>query len=226
MVVHLRHRWYLIVSMLALGAWLVVRDDASGGALVIAAVMLLGAVAAFRIRIVADTVGLTVVNLGWPRRIRWTEVSGLRVQPDGKWWSMGDDSLEIRLKDGRRVRARALATSTATGYSGWAADKIVGELRRRLAEANGETTDEAEARALEEALRAAETGNYAPFWELAYDDRIRPETLWGRVDELAAHGRVDLDALDRSGPRVSRSVRRYMARRYPEIAAELDEDGR
>jgi hypothetical protein len=223
MVIRLRNRWLAAASPLGAGVLLFWRGDAFEIGL--APVCLLGSLVALRMRVGADRSGLTVVNLAWPRRIRWEEIGGFSIRGLG-WWATGNDSLEIRLKDGRRVRAWALSTNPSTGYSAWAADKMLDELRLRLAEANGETTDEADARVLDEALRAAEAGDYVPFWDLAGDDRISPETLWARVDELATRGRLDRDALERSGPKLSRSLKRYLVRKHPEIAAELDESRR
>jgi hypothetical protein len=46
--------------------------------------------------------------------------------------------------------------------------------------------------------------------------------LWKRVDELAAEGRIDEDALRRSGPQLSRSATRYLAKRHPELLEDAD----
>jgi hypothetical protein len=222
-IIRLRNRWLAALSPFAAGVLLLWRGDAF--LIGLAVVSLLGSVVALRMRVVADRSGLKVVNLAWPRRVRWEEIRGFSIRGFG-WWAAGNDSLEIRLKDGRRVRAWALSTNPSTGYSLWAVEKMLDELRLRLAESNGETTDQADARGLDEALHAAEEGDYVPFWDLVNEDRISPEMLWARVDELAARGRLDRDALERSGPKLSRSLKRYLARKHPEIAAELDEGPR
>ena len=76
----LRHRWSVVVVMLALGIGSVVRNNGSGSGVGLAALCLLAILVTLRMRVVADDAGLKVVNLGWPKRFRWEEISGFGIR--------------------------------------------------------------------------------------------------------------------------------------------------
>ena len=179
----------------ALGAFALVdhRFDVAG--FVLAALTVVPVVVAFRMRLAADDSGVTIINLSRRVRIPWTEIEGFRMG-----WLRLSSCLDVRMTDGNRVHAWVVTTTGGGAYSQDDANALVSELRRRLALARGESPDRADARALEDALGAAERGDYEPLGELAMDDRIDPAELWRRVEELADQGRIDLHDLRRSAP--------------------------
>jgi hypothetical protein len=220
-VIRARSRWPILVVSVAVGGGYVLHDGLGTGGYVLLALLLLAIVAAFRMRVAADASGVTVVNLALPVRTPWREIDGFGMR-SSSWRYSYSNSLVVRLGDGRGVRGWALTTDGIAAYSQQDVDAALSELRQRLADANGETIEAADARAMQAALVAAAEGNYAPFWELAGDFRVPPRELWKRVDELAAEGRIDEDALRRSGPQLSRSARRYLAKRHPEILEDAE----
>lgn len=215
MVIRARSRWLILVAGALMGGGYALRHHGHGaGAYWPAAVLAVAVLAAFRMRVAADDSGLTIVNLAWPRRIRWQEIEGFGM---GSWrYSPGNDSLVVRLKNGKRVRGWALTNYGVAGYSPTFVDAALDDLRRRLAEANGETAEAADARAMQAALGAAEAGDYARFWDLARD-LTDSEELGRQVEERGAEGRIDVSALRRAGPQLSRSAKRYLARKHPEL---------
>jgi Bacterial PH domain len=215
-VIRLRSRWLVLGVFAGLGVYALAHYDLRADGYVWAALALIPIVVAFRMRVAADDSGVTIVNFGWPMRLPWPEIDGFGMRTGQ------NHCLEVRTRHGRRVRGRALSTTGIAAYSEGQAQAVVDELRRRQAQANGETTEAADARAIEEALSAAEARNYVPFWDLAGDFRVAPEELWRRVDELAAQGRIDEGALRSSGPQLSRPVKWYLARKHPELLDDAD----
>jgi hypothetical protein len=152
--------------------------DATG--VLYVALALVPVAVAYRMRLAAYESGVTIVNFGLRRSIPWAEVEGF-----GMGRSAMSRCLEVRLTDGRRVHARALTTTGGAAYSETEANTFVSELRRRLALARGEDPDQADARALEGALRAAERGDFDPLDQLALEQRIDPAEVSGRIDREA-----------------------------------------
>ena len=129
--------------------------------------------------------------------------------------------LDVQRTDGGVTHARALTTTGARAHSQSEANVAVAELRRRLALARGEDPGRADSRALEEALRAAESGDFDPLGQLALEERIAPTELWNRVDELVDQGRIDRQALQRAAPPLKLSwwMKIFVGRKTRELIA-------
>ena len=86
----------------------------------------------YRLRIVADDHGITVVNYASTRQLRWGEISGIDSRP-------GYSSIVIHLKDGSMVMAKALQKSNLMRLLGSGArfDQVVSQLNAELAERTG-----------------------------------------------------------------------------------------
>jgi len=218
-VIRLRSRWLVLIVLGAIATASLVREHFSAGSFVLAGVLIALILLAFRMRIEADDSGVTIVNFFLPVFIPWREVDGFRMA-----WSVQTRCLEVRRRSSRRVRGWALNNMGVGGLLGSSEGQIqaaIDELRRWQAQANGETVETVDARAVDEALRAAENGDYAPFRNLLGDDfRVFPDELWERASELAARGRIDMEALRASGPKIPRSVTRYIAEKHPDIPDE------
>lgn len=191
-------RWVAVLTLGGVAAFMLIAYRGAVG-VVLAGILLVAIVIAVRMRLVADDSGITIVNYGFPHRIPWSEIEGFRMG-----WSHRSNSLDVRLAHGEGARARVVTTSGGAAYSQGEADALVTELRRRLAAAHGEDPERADARALEEALRAAERRDYGPLVELALDQRVDPEELWRRVGELGDQGRIDRAEFRRALPRPPR----------------------
>jgi hypothetical protein len=131
------------------------------------------AVLMLRQRLVADEWGVTVINLVRVFRIPWREVSDFRMGRVGPYYRC----LGVYRRDGRRVNAWVVDTG-----------RIISELRRRQAAANGESLEAANARALENALTAARNGDMAPVNDLLMEERVDPMLIMNGLDELADQG--------------------------------------
>lgn len=131
-MIRARNRWAILIVSVAVGGGYVLHDGLGTGGYMLLAFLLLAIVAAFRMRVSADESGVTIVNLGWQVRTPWREIDG---------FGMRGSNLEVRLRDGRRVRGWALTTDGIAAYAQQDLDTALAELRRRLADANGETTE-------------------------------------------------------------------------------------
>jgi hypothetical protein len=183
-------------------------------------------VVAFRMRLAADESGVTVVNLAHRVRIPWADIDGFRMG-----WVGLSTCLDVRLRNGRRVHAWVVTTTGAAAYSRKQSNDVLIELRRRLARSKGESPEAADARELEDALRAAENRDYAPLRNFASDERVDIVELWERVHALADEGRIDLEEFKSTsplddGPRLlnSRVMRRLMSRKDRRLQPTAHED--
>lgn len=140
MVIRARSRWPILVVSVAIGGGYVLHDGFGTAGYVLLALLLAANVAAFRMRVAADDSGVTIVNFGLPVRMRWEEIDEFGMRGSSQ-------SLVVGRKDGRQVRGWALTTGGIAAYSQHDVDAALGELRRRLAEANAESAEAAALRA-------------------------------------------------------------------------------
>jgi hypothetical protein len=124
-----------------------------------------------------------------------------------------------------------VTTTGAAAYSRKQSNDVLVELRRRLARSKGESPEAADARDLEDALRAAENRDYTLLRNFASDERVDIVELWERVHALADEGRIDLAEFKRTspsdeGPRLlnNRVMRLLMSRKDRRLLAAAQED--
>ena len=152
------------------------------GGIVLAALAVVPIVVVQRMRITADSSGVTVVNLFWPRTVPWLEIVDFRL---GHGWM--STCLNICKQDGERVHAWAVTTTGAAVYSSSQVEEIIGELRERLMLANGWSQNELDARSVEDALRAADRGEYLDSSSLVAEGRIDSQSMAEQLIERAHH---------------------------------------
>lgn len=142
------------------------------GGIVLAALAVVAIVFVQRMRITADSSGVTVVNLFRPRMLPWSDIVDFRI--GHKWMST---CLNICKQDGGRVHAWAVTMTGAAVYSPSQVEEIIGELRERLMLANGWSQEELDSRSLEDALRAAGRGEYLDSSSLIAEGRIDSQSM-------------------------------------------------
>jgi hypothetical protein len=123
------------VLSLGLAVVLTVSLAVTGGGFWIAlaaTVLVVSAVAVFLPRLRADGNGIGVASLGGSFRVPWAEIDGF-----GYGWSRSRWCVQIKRRDGSLVPVRMLCSDARNGYSSDELERIVGELRERLAAATG-----------------------------------------------------------------------------------------
>lgn len=151
-----------------------------------------GVVWLLRERLVADDSGVTIVNLVRVFRIPWSEIDEFRMRQLAPGLAT---CLEIRRHDRGAVRSWVVMTSGRYGFARSRINSILADLRRRHALAAGEAPALADRRALDEALAAAESGDFALLESFVMEERGDLETLQRTLHALASEGRIDLGAL-------------------------------
>ena len=161
-----------------LGAFAVAHYHLRPMGLVLAAVALVGIGVVQRMRISADASGVTVVNLLRPRRIPWAAISDFR---------MGRVAMRSRLdvctRDGIRVHSWVVTTTGLAAYTQAKVETILGDLRQRLMLANGESQEDLDARAVEDALADADKGKHWPASMLVAEHRVDARVMAQRLIE-------------------------------------------
>jgi len=161
MVVHAPGRWEATAVFLTLAVVALSRQGLTAGGVVLAAAAVLPVVLIQRIRLRADDLGVTIVNLTRRHDVPWPEISdfGVARVKSGR-------CVEVRLRDGTRLHAWVPPT-----------DRLILELRSRLLGATGESQADLDARALDDALRAADAGTYDQASALVAENRVDAAAL-------------------------------------------------
>jgi hypothetical protein len=188
-VVYARTRWSGTVGSLGLGVYWLVHCHLRGKGVFVAALAVFAVVALQRMRLSADASGVTVVNLLWPRRIPWSEISDFRL---GR--AALSTCLDVCRLDGVRVHAWVLTTTGRAAYSGASVDTIVSDLRQRLMLANGESQADLDARAIDDALAAADGGTFRQASTLVAENRVDAREMAEKLIERAARRRQNAAA--------------------------------
>jgi hypothetical protein len=128
------------------------------------------------------------VNLFRPRTVPWSEIVDVRV--GHRWMST---CLNICKQNGERVHAWAVTMTGAVVYSPSEVEEIIGELRKRLMLANGWSQKELDARSLEDALAAADRGEYVDSSSLVAEGRVDSRSMAEQLMERyrRRHGLAD-----------------------------------
>jgi Bacterial PH domain len=208
MVVRPQGRRGAIAVFALVAAVAVVRGGALGFA--IAALAAAGIVWVLRQRLTADGRGVTVVNVVRVLRVPWLEINDFRLR---RMRPVMATCLEIDRHDGRPVRSWAVMTGTLYGgFSRARVNTILADLRRRHAFALGISPSLVDARALDDALAAAEGGDFTPLQSFVLEERGDFRAVQERLRTLTSEGRIDLEALgarheapDTAGERTARS---------------------
>lgn len=177
-VVHVRTRWLATLVFVALGVSALIRLHFGVTALALAALAGVPVVVVHRMRLTADDSGVTVVNLLARHRLPWTEIGDFRIGRIGL-----STCLDVCRRDGSRVHAWAVTTSGVAAYSAGEVARILTDLRDRLVLATGESKEDIDARAIDEALAAAERGAYSQASSLVAENRIAAEALAEKLIE-------------------------------------------
>jgi hypothetical protein len=167
---------------LILGASALVSYGSAG--VVLAVLALIPIVAAHRMRLSADASGVTVVNLLRPRRTPWSEISDFRMGRVAL-----STCLDVCMRDGSRVHSWVVTTTGRAAYSGVTVNRVISDLRQRLMLANGESPDDLDARAVEDALAAADKGDHAAASALVAENRIGAQEMAERLIERSKEQR-------------------------------------
>jgi hypothetical protein len=176
--VHAKARWIVTLIFLGLGASALVRYGSTG--VVLAVLALIPIVVVQRMRLSADAAGVTVVNLLRPNRTPWSEISDFRMGRVAL-----STCLDVCKRDRSRVHSWVVTTTGRGAYSGTTVDRVISDLRQRLMLANGESPDDLDARAVEDALAAADKGDHAPAAALVAEHRIGAQEMAERLIELS-----------------------------------------
>lgn len=172
-----------------LGALALVHYHLRASGLVLAALALVPIGVVHRMRLNADASGVTVVNLLRRRRIPWSEISDFRMGRIAL-----STCLDVCTRDGIRVHSWVVTTTEAAAYSRTKVDNIVSDLRQRLMLANGESQEDLDARAIEDALAAADRGEYSQASTLVAEDRIDAQAMAEKLIKRSKRDRHDADA--------------------------------
>jgi hypothetical protein len=178
MVVHVRTRWLATLVLVALGVSALIRLHFGVTGLALAALAVVPVVVVHRMRLTADDSGVTIVNLLVRRRLPWTEIGDFRLGRVGL-----SACLDVCRRDGSRVHAWAVTTGGVAAYSAGEIARILTDLRERLVLATGESKEDIDARAIDEALAAAERGAYSQASSLVAENRIAAEAMAEKLVE-------------------------------------------
>ena len=146
------------------------------------ALALLPVVVVHRMRLSADAFGVTVVNLLGRRRIRWAEISDFQMGRVAL-----STCLDVCKRDGTRVHSWVVTTTGAPAYSGAKVSSILTDLRQRLMLATGESREDLDARAVEDALAAGDRGEYLQASSLVAEKRIDARAMAEMLIERSRH---------------------------------------
>jgi hypothetical protein len=177
-VVYARTRWTVTLVFAVLGALAVVRTHSTTSGVVLAALALVPIVVVHRMRLRADIQGVTVVNLGRATRIPWPEISDFQMGRVGL-----STCLDVRKRDGTRSRSWVVTTTGAAAYSRDRVGAILADLRERLKLATGESQQDLDNRAIEDALVAADHGDPSQASALIAEGRVDPAAMAEKLVE-------------------------------------------
>jgi PH (Pleckstrin Homology) domain-containing protein len=164
--------------LVILGASALVHYHLRPAGLVLAASALVPIGVVHRMRISADASGVTVVNLLRRHRIPWSGISDFRM---GRVAS--STCLDVWTRDGLQVHSWVVTTA----YPRAKVENILADLRRRLMLANGESQEDLDARAVEDALAAAGKGDYLPASTLVAENRVDAQAMAEKLIERSKH---------------------------------------
>jgi len=157
--------------------------------LVLAALALVPVVAVHRMRLSVDASGVTVVNLLRRRRFPWAEISDFRMGRVAL-----STCLDVCKRDGTRVHAWVVTITGAVAYPGAKVESILTDLRQRLMLANAESQEDLDARAIKDALAAADRGEYLPASSLVAEKRVDAQAMAEKLIERSRRNRDDPDS--------------------------------
>jgi hypothetical protein len=181
MTLHAKTRWPATFVVLALAALAPARYRLHAPGLVLVgllAAMIILAVQ--RMRFSADDSGVTAVNLLRARRVAWSEISDFRLGRIGH-----STCLDVCRQDGTRMRAWAVTTTGLAAHPQARVDDLILELRQRLMLANGWSQEDLDARAIDDALTAADGGEFRQASALVAEGRVESQAMAERLVERA-----------------------------------------
>jgi len=176
----MRWRWQVTLAFGVLGALALANYHLRWQGVVLGALALVPIVFANRMRLAVDASGVTVVNLLRRRRIPWADIRDFRT---GSPYRYGPPVLEVCTGDGHRFPAWAVRLGGPTALSSARQDEVLTELRERLILANGVSMDRLDALAVEDALDAADRGEFAQALNLVHEGRVTPEVMAAKLVE-------------------------------------------
>jgi hypothetical protein len=174
-----------------LGALAVMRIHSTTSGVVLAALALIPILVVHRMRLCADTQGVTVVNLGRTTRIPWPEISDFQMGRVAL-----SNCLDVRKRDGTRAHSWVVTTTGAAAYSRDRVDTILSDLRERLMLATGESQQDLDKRALEDALAAAGHGDHSRAGALIAEGRVDSAAM---AEQLVERSQSRRDTSDPAG---------------------------
>ena len=186
-VARARRRWTVTFSFLVLGAFALVVGHLGLAGIVVAVLALVPIIVVHRMRLSADAHAVTVVNLAAASRIPWSEISDFRMGRVAL-----STCLDVCKRDGTRIHSWVVTTTGAAAYSSSTADDIISDLRDRLMLATGESQDDLDARALEDALAAADAGRYSLASALVAEGRVDSLVMADKLLERSRSRRNDV----------------------------------
>jgi hypothetical protein len=169
-------------------ALVLIRFDGRTPGIVLAALLLLLILPVQRMRLSADASGVTVVNLLRAHRIEWSEITYLRLGRVAL-----STCLNVYKRDGTRVPAWVVTGTGAAAYPAPRVESVISDLRQRLMLANGWSQADLDAHAVEDALAAADQGEYRPSSTLVADGRVDAQTMAEMLVRRSKERRLNAD---------------------------------